>query len=356
MKTYLYRLFKKDKANVTLLAIVCLLLCTIGYKEIEFQRWKRYHYGVLILQTPGVTNYLYYLAAWSDKDSYYDGVGIGNQRIGDYYFDCERSDKLNLPPDKMSIKWTSVSDSKRSWMANIDLNENYLKRYHGDQFAVRLHKDGKVTLYVTNAVAGRSNMEKEHGLKGVGIFQADMVEPEKMIADVVKELLYIAEMNPTKKEMNDSISETLNDAIDIFLAGTSTTNDVMKARISSLLREDDTVWFEDTQEARRIKKRRANCWLALALLSDEEERDESMDKAYQCAGGVGWGTEDKELADVYLGIRLMRLLFQLQEDPFNVSHSLFGIGEYLRESEAYMTKEQYKHCDEVVEFCLRYYY
>ena len=340
MGTIIYQLFKEDKANTILLAIIFLLLCSIFYKEIGLKRWQRCHYGVFLLETPEADNYIHLLSMHSSKDSHNAGISIINKVDVPASIDSESL----LPPDCLTIHWTSDSGIRQSWRLNTTFDRNSLKQYKGNLFAVRLHKEGKVTLYVTS-------IEDKNKLNEIGVYQADLVEPEKMVAKVTKKLLHMEDMNPTTKETTDHINSLLDRAFDASLSTNRAINDELRNEIQTFLHENDTDLIEDRQEAIRIKRYCINSLLALALVSDVDERDELINRVYDY---TGW-KNDKELTSTYIGVKFVRLLFDMQDCSMYHIDILYEIDKYIRENKEYISPQQVEHCKELTEFCMIFY-
>lgn len=341
MGTIIYQLFKEDKANAILLAIIFLLLCSIFYKEIGVKRWQRCHYGVFLLEAPKADNYIHLLSMHSSKDSHYAGLFIINK----VYIPASIDSELRLPPDCLTIHWTSDSGIRQSWRLNTTFDGNSLKQNKGNLFAVRLHKKGKVTLYVTS-------VEDKNKLNEIGVYQADLVEPEKMVAKVAKELLHMEDMNPTTKETIDHINSLLDRAFDFSLSTNRAINDELRNEIQTFLHENDTGLIEDRQEAIRVKRYCINSLLALALVSDVDERGELINRVYDYTGLEN----DKELTSTYIGIEFVRLLFNMQNcSMYHNLEILHKIDKYIRENKEYISPQQAEHCKELTEFCMIFY-
>lgn len=341
MGTIICQLFKEDKANAVLLVIVFLLLCSLVYKEIEFGRWQRCHYGVFLLETPEADNYIHLLSMDSSKDSYHKGISLINRAYISAFIDSES----RFPPSCLTIHWTSYSGIRQSWRLVTTFDENCLRQYKGNLFAVRLHNDGKVTLYVTS-------IDHQDELNEIGVYQADLVEPEKMVINVAKELLHIEDMNPTTEETNDHINNLLDKAFDISLSTNRASNDDLGSEINTFLQENDTDLIEDSQESIRLKRYSINALLALALISDVEERSELIYKAYDY---VRWENE-QELASTYVGVKFVYLLFKMQDGTmYHNRETLFQIDEYIRKNKEYIYPRQAEHCGKVVDFCMTFY-
>ena len=345
METIIYQLFKEDKANAILLAIIFLLLCSIFCKEIGFKRWQRCHYGVFLLKTPEADDYIHLLSMQSSEDNYYAGISIINK----VYVRASISNESLLPPDGLTIHWTSTSDLgiRQSWRLNTTFDKNSLKQYRGNLFAVRLHKEGKVTLYVTS-------VEDKNKLNEIGVYQADLVEPEKMVVKVTKELLHMEDMNPTTKETIDHINSLLDRAFNASLSTNRATNanDELRNEIQTFLHENDTDLIEDPQEAIRIKRYCINGLLALALVSNVDERDELINRVYDY---IDWKNDKEELTSTYIGIKFVRLLFDMQNCSMYHIDILYEIAKYIRENKEYIYPQQAEHCNEVIEFCIAFY-
>ena len=340
MGTIIYQLFKEDKANAILLAIIFLLLCSIFCKEIGLKRWQRCHYGVFLLKTPEADNYIHLLSMYSSKDSH-AGISIINK----VYVRASINSESLLPPDCLTIHWTSDSGIRQSWRLNTTFDRNSLKQYKGNLFAVRLHKEGKVTLYVTS-------VEDKNKLNEIGVYQADLVEPEKMVAKVTKELLHMEDMNPTTKETIDHINSLLDRAFDASLSTNRAINDELRNEIQTFLHENDTDLIEDRQEAIRVKRYCINGLLALALVSDVDERDELINRVYDY---TGWKNDKEELTTTYIGVKFVRLLFDMQDCSMYHIDILYEIDKYIRENKEYISPQQAEHCNEVTEFCIAFY-
>ena len=120
MGTIIYQLFKEDKANTILLAIIFLLLCSIFYKEIGLKRWQRCHYGVFLLEAPEADNYIHLLSMHSSKDSHNAGISIINK----VYVPASIDSESLLPPDCLTIHWTSDSGIRQSWRLNTTFGKS----------------------------------------------------------------------------------------------------------------------------------------------------------------------------------------------------------------------------------------
>ena len=169
--------------------------------------------------------------------------------------------------------------------------------------------------------------------------------PEKMVVNVAKELLHMEDMNPTTKETIDHINSLLNRAFDAFLSTNGAINDELRSEIQTFLHENDTDLIEDRQEAIRIKRYCINGLLALALVSDVDERGELINRVYDY---IGW-KNDKELTSTYIGIEFVRLLFNMQN--YSMYHNfeiLHEIEKRIRENKEYIYPQQAERCEEVI--------
>lgn len=162
------------------------------------------------------------------------------------------------------------------------------------------------------------------------------------VATVAKELLHIAEQNPTEKEMSDSINRVLDGAFAAYLSGSVSASSGMKERISVLLQENDTDLYADTQEARRMEQRRMNCLLSLALLSDDESRDAWMERVADSKGN------DKELSGAYVGVMFVQLLFLPEGNNEKRQGKLREIERFLRDNREFIPDRQAEKCREII--------
>lgn len=173
-----------------------------------------------------------------------------------------------------------------------------------------------------------------------------------MVAKVTKELLHMEDMNPTTKETIDHINSLLDRAFDASLSTNRAINDELRNEIQTFLHENDTDLIEDRQEAIRVKRYCINGLLALALVSDVDERDELINRVYDY---TGWKNDKEELTSTYIGVKFVRLLFDMQDCSMYHIDILYEIDKYIRENKEYISPQQAEHCNEVTEFCIAFY-
>lgn len=149
--------------------------------------------------------------------------------------------------------------------------------------------------------------------------RAQMGELPEQTLDLVKESYVIYESNPTHKLGSDSIMYLLHESMQsCFLSNDGKVDNEKVKTIFSLLYRNSSSLYSDSPEERRMKLRRAACFLSLALISDTEESLTYLSYAkFTLAENIN-NPKVELLEEPYLGLMFLELFFKLQAgDSFN---------------------------------------
>lgn len=149
--------------------------------------------------------------------------------------------------------------------------------------------------------------------------RAQLGELPKQTLDLVKESYVIYESNPTHKLGSDSIMYLLHESMQYCLLSNGSKADNEKATtIFNLLYRNSSSLYSDSPEERRMKLRRAACFLSLALVSNTDESLTYLSYAkFTLAENIN-NPKVELLEEPYLGLMFLELFFKLQAgDSFN---------------------------------------
>lgn len=141
-------------------------------------------------------------------------------------------------------------------------------------------------------------------------------------------LLMLHELNPIETNESQKINEMLINSAKRYLENESAVIEE-KEKILFTLYENGRSEYDDSVDERRMRTRRAICFIALAFQSDSSCRDIFVEFAKFSLSSCDQFSEDKLLAEEKLGIQLVELLFKFEINQLQ-RQDLTRVEEFLR--------------------------
>jgi len=162
---------------------------------------------------------------------------------------------------------------------------------------------------------------------GYGVNEELVQECQSIIIKVFD----IHEFNPIHQPVTDSIQNRFQD---IFRERdnsrlSNTYNQHIETAFSDIYK-NGIGEYEDSDDIRRMKMRRASCFASIALLSDYDKAYTFLDYA-KFSLHESHGKPEAELEDQYLGLLLMEIVFLIEEDYLSAGY-VTAVEEYLLEN------------------------
>jgi hypothetical protein len=150
-------------------------------------------------------------------------------------------------------------------------------------------------------------------------------------------LLLLHELNPIELQESQKINEMLKNSAKRYLENEI---EVIEERekIFSILYENGRSEYDDSVDERRMRIRRAICFIALAFQSDSSRRDIFVELAKFSLSSCDQFSEDKLLTEEKLGIQLVELLFKFENNQLQ-KQDITLVEEFLRGNSTALASE-----------------
>lgn len=150
-------------------------------------------------------------------------------------------------------------------------------------------------------------------------------------------LLLLHELNPIELQESQKINEMLKNSAKRYLENEI---EVIEERekIFSILYENGRSEYDDSVDERRMRTRRAICFIALAFQSDSTRRDIFVELAKFSLSSCDQFSEDKLLTEEKLGIQLVELLFKFENNQLQ-KQDITRVEEFLRGNSTALASE-----------------
>jgi hypothetical protein len=157
----------------------------------------------------------------------------------------------------------------------------------------------------------------------------------------------LSELNPMYQSETDKINALLAKSMAIHLTGDNQKENAEEIKVAfNTLYQNSTSVYEDSQEERRFKSRRAICFAAISLMSNPEKAPIFIEYAKFSING---NTHDVELMEQqYLGLMFIELLLKYESKNLNTKDVVY-VDNFLSDYENMIPKEFFARAKQLLD-------